>query len=252
MGGLPYLTPLRITWGGHSAIAYKRDIGFGGGPIDGLPRVIDLWWELAGRLGIPYEDGLWSGPVRIERPPDNRRRQRPRSGRPRRSAGADRAAGRRSRTRPRARRRRSTACPRRSRRADHPRRPRPAAAERPRRRARRRAARGQGDHRRRQPDRRQAVHCTAAATACRCPRSRPTYDCSSSVEHLLYGAGLLPGRLRRRRRGRSSRSARPGRGSGSRCTRTPTTCSCTSPGCAGTRTTPPGPATGAPGSAGIR
>ena len=69
MGGLPYLTPLRITWGGHSAIAYKRDIGFGGGPIDGLPRVLDLWWELAGRLGIPYEDGLWSGPVQIERPP---------------------------------------------------------------------------------------------------------------------------------------------------------------------------------------
>jgi len=69
MGGLPYLTPLRITWGNRSAIAYKRDIGLGGGPIDGLPRVIDLWWELAGRLGIPYHEGLWSGPVRIERPP---------------------------------------------------------------------------------------------------------------------------------------------------------------------------------------
>ena len=70
MGGLPYLTPLRITWGSRSAIAYKRDIGLGGGPIDGLPRVLDLWWELAARLGIPYEDGLWSGPVRIERPPE--------------------------------------------------------------------------------------------------------------------------------------------------------------------------------------
>ena len=69
MGGLPYLTPLRITWGSRSAIAYKRDIGLGGGPIDGLPRVLDLWWELAGRLGIPYQDGLWSGPVQIERPP---------------------------------------------------------------------------------------------------------------------------------------------------------------------------------------
>jgi cell wall-associated NlpC family hydrolase len=69
MGGLPYGTPLRITWGGHSAIAYKRDIGLGGGPIAGYPRVIDLWWELATRLGIPYEDGAWSGPVRIERPP---------------------------------------------------------------------------------------------------------------------------------------------------------------------------------------
>ena len=70
MGGLPYLTPLRISWGARSAIAYKRDIGLGGGPVDGLPRVVDLWWELAGRLGIPYDDGLWSGPVRIERPPD--------------------------------------------------------------------------------------------------------------------------------------------------------------------------------------
>jgi hypothetical protein len=66
MGGLPYMTPLRVTWGAHSAIAYKRDIGFGGGPIAGLPRVIDLWWQFAVRLGIPYP---WAGPVRIERPP---------------------------------------------------------------------------------------------------------------------------------------------------------------------------------------
>ena len=70
MGGLPYMTPLRITWEAHSAIAYKRDFGFGGGPVAGLPRVIDLWWRLAVALRIPYQDGLWSGPVRIERPPD--------------------------------------------------------------------------------------------------------------------------------------------------------------------------------------
>jgi hypothetical protein len=69
MGGLPYMTPLRITWGGRSAVAYKRDFGFGGGPVDGLPRVIDLWWQLAGGLGIPYADGTWSGPVQISRPP---------------------------------------------------------------------------------------------------------------------------------------------------------------------------------------
>src|SRR5690349_4391475 len=49
IGGLPYLTPLRITWGGRSAIAYKRDIGLGGGPVGGLPREIDLWWLLADR-----------------------------------------------------------------------------------------------------------------------------------------------------------------------------------------------------------
>ncbi|HET9719091.1 MAG TPA: hypothetical protein VFP55_03345 [Solirubrobacteraceae bacterium] len=69
MGGLPYNTPLRITWVRHSVIAYKRDIGLGGGPIDGYPRVIDLWWELARRLGIPYEHGDWSGPVQVARTP---------------------------------------------------------------------------------------------------------------------------------------------------------------------------------------
>jgi hypothetical protein len=69
MGGLAYMTPLRITWAGASAIAYKRDFGLGGGPVAGHPRVIDLWWQLAGRLQIPYEDGLWSGAVRVERPP---------------------------------------------------------------------------------------------------------------------------------------------------------------------------------------
>ena len=69
MGGLPYMTPLRVTWDGHSAIAYKRDFGLGGGPVDGLARVIDLWWQFAGALDIPYEDGQWSGPVRIARPP---------------------------------------------------------------------------------------------------------------------------------------------------------------------------------------
>jgi cell wall-associated NlpC family hydrolase len=68
MGGLPYGTPLRIslpTHPGDSVIAYKQDIGLGGGPVDGHPRVIDLWWQLAGRLGIPYEDGMWSGTVKI-------------------------------------------------------------------------------------------------------------------------------------------------------------------------------------------
>ncbi len=69
MGGLPYRTPLRITWGDRSVIAYKRDIGLGGGPVDGLPRAIDLWWQLAGALRIPYEDGGWSGAVRVQRPP---------------------------------------------------------------------------------------------------------------------------------------------------------------------------------------
>lgn len=69
MGGLAYMTPLRVAWGGHAAIAYKRDFGLGGGPVAGLPRVIDLWWRLAGALRIPYEDGRWSGAVTVARAP---------------------------------------------------------------------------------------------------------------------------------------------------------------------------------------
>jgi hypothetical protein len=69
MGGLPYMTPLRISWGTRSGIAYKRDFGLGGGPVAGRPRVIDLWWQFAGTLGIPYERGLWSGAVHVARPP---------------------------------------------------------------------------------------------------------------------------------------------------------------------------------------
>ncbi len=69
LGGLPYMTPLRVTWGSRSAIAYKRDFGFGGGAIGGLPRAIDLWWQFSTSLGIPYENGLWSGPVRLDRAP---------------------------------------------------------------------------------------------------------------------------------------------------------------------------------------
>jgi hypothetical protein len=65
LGGLPYGTPLQITAGSRSAVAYKEDIGLGGGPIDGHPRAIDLWWRLARRLGIPYEDGRWSGTVTV-------------------------------------------------------------------------------------------------------------------------------------------------------------------------------------------
>ena len=69
MGGLPYLTPLRVTWNGRSAVAYKRDFGLGGAPVDGLPRAIDLWWQFAAALRIPYLDGRWSGAVQISRPP---------------------------------------------------------------------------------------------------------------------------------------------------------------------------------------
>ena len=149
MGGLPYMTPLRITWGGHSAIAYKRDFGLGGGPVDGLPRVIDLWWQFAGALGIPYERRRCGrGRCGSQRPPApgpatcwpdavatpssggvrraNRSARRLRAGRP--PAGP---ARRRARAR--------------------------AAARRSGGGARGRSRRGQGNHRGRQPDRRQAV-----------------------------------------------------------------------------------------------
>ena len=65
LGGLAYGTPLAISSDGRSVVAYKRDIGLGGGPIDGYPREIDLWWELARSLGIPYEHGRWAGTVQI-------------------------------------------------------------------------------------------------------------------------------------------------------------------------------------------
>ncbi len=183
MGGLPYMTPLRITWGNRSAIAYKRDFGFGGGPVAGLPRVIDLWWELAGSLGIPYENGLWSGPVRIERPPDT---------------GAGNLLGQSAEQAPTL----VTA---------------PAGAEDP-------AACGpgsptgvpltSGDRAQLLPDGLAAAPADAPVAVKQMiaagnqivgkpylyggghglPLSAvaPAYDCSSSVEHLLYGAGLLP------------------------------------------------------------
>ncbi len=65
LGGLAYGTPLQISAGRRTVIAYKQDIGLGGGPIDGRPRAIDLWWQLARSLGIPYDDGRWSGTVRV-------------------------------------------------------------------------------------------------------------------------------------------------------------------------------------------
>jgi cell wall-associated NlpC family hydrolase len=183
MGGLPYETPLRITYGASSAIAYKRDIGFGGAPIDGLPRVLDLWWELAGRLGIPYEDGLWSGPVRIERPPP---------------AGAGNVLGQSASATP------SLVEP--SAAAQDPGTCAPASVE--------GVPTTSAAHAQLLADGLAAAPATAPPAVQQIiaagnqivgkpyayggghglPLSEiaPTYDCSSSVEHLLYGGGLLP------------------------------------------------------------
>jgi len=183
MGGLPYMTPLRVTWGSHSAIAYKRDIGLGGGPIDGLPRVLDLWWELAGRLGIPYDDGLWSGPVGVERPPP---------------AGAGNVLGQNATG--------STSLTAASSAAEDPATCDPVTPA--------GVPITSGDHAQLLPnglaaapaDAPPAVQGIVAAGnqivgkpyevggGHGLPLSEvaPTYDCSSSVEHLLYGGGLLP------------------------------------------------------------
>ena len=184
MGGLPYLTPLRISWGARSAIAYKRDIGLGGGPIDGLPRVLDLWWELAGRLGIPYESGLWSGPVEIERPPPagagdvlGQATAAP--------AGADRpryglpgSGHLRSQTWSRESRSPAPATRRCSRTASPPHRPdAPPAVK---------GMIAAGNQIAGKP------YLVGGGHGLPLSAIAPAYDCSSSVEHLLYGGGLLP------------------------------------------------------------
>jgi cell wall-associated NlpC family hydrolase len=183
MGGLPYLTPLRITWGTRSVIAYKRDIGLGGGPIDGLARVLDLWWELAGRLGIPYEGGLWSGPVRVERPPEagagnllgqapqdtlgllpsSTAQQDPASCAPTPAEGVPVASGDHAQLL----RNGLAAAP-----ADAP----PAIEE----------IIAAGNQIVGKPYLYGGGHGLSLSDIA------PAYDCSSSVEHLLYGAGLLP------------------------------------------------------------
>jgi cell wall-associated NlpC family hydrolase len=183
IGGLPYLTPLRITWDGRSAIAYKRDFGLGGGPVGGLPRAIDLWWLLAERLGIPYDDGRWSGPVRIERVapagaaaivgnapedaepsnPAGTAAQDPATCAPTSLAGVPTTPGERARLLPNG----LAAAP-----AGAPR----AIAE----------IIAAGNQIVGKPYVYGAGHGVALSAIA------PAYDCSSSVEHLLYGARLVP------------------------------------------------------------
>ena len=91
MGGLPYMTPLRITWAAHpdhSAIAYKRDFGFGGPPVAGLPRVIDLWWEFASRPRDSVRARALVGAGADRAPARDGRVEPARPGRRRRSADA--------------------------------------------------------------------------------------------------------------------------------------------------------------------
>ena len=185
LGGLPYMTPLRITYRRRSTIAYKRDFGFGGGPVDGLPRVIDLWWQLAVALRIPYEGGLWSGPVRIERPPgsgsssvlgQSAAQAVSTASQPARGAGPQNTAcgagsptgvpltsGQRARLLPDG----LAAAP-----ADAP-----AAVK---------GMIGAGNQIVGKP------YLVGGGHGIPLSQVAPSYDCSSSVEHLLYGGGLLP------------------------------------------------------------
>lgn len=62
MGGLPYMTPLRVTYGSKSAVLKKRDVGKGGDAVQGKTRAIDIWWAAAADLGFA---GI--GLVKVER-----------------------------------------------------------------------------------------------------------------------------------------------------------------------------------------
>jgi hypothetical protein len=177
IGGLPYLTPLRITWAGRTAMAYKRDFGLGGAPVSGLPRAIDLWWQLAARLGIPYDAGRWSGPVRIERvtPPGaaaivgdlpgeaSEAAPDPATCAPTSLTGVPTTPGERARLLPNGLAAAPTGAPR-------------AVAE----------IIAAGNQIAGKPYVYGAGHGVALSVIA------PAYDCSSSVEHLLYGARLVP------------------------------------------------------------
>ena len=153
MGGLPYMTPLRITWGSARRSPTSATSG------SGAARSTDC--RACSTCGGSSPAGSASrtrtGCGRARCGSSGRRRRAPATcwGRPRR----------RDRRRPAADRRRSTAAQDPAACAPAPaegvpldgRPARAAAAERARRGAGGRPARGQGDHRRRQPDRRQAV-----------------------------------------------------------------------------------------------
>lgn len=56
LGGLPYMTALRVSRGGRALVLYKRDIGFGQGAntLGGHPARIDVYQPAAAKLGISY------------------------------------------------------------------------------------------------------------------------------------------------------------------------------------------------------
>ncbi len=163
---------LQITVGRRSVIAYKQDIGLGGGPIDGHPRAIDLWWELAAQPRHPLRARALVGHGQIASVSADCVGAGGAGGG--QSAGAGATAGERAAS---------------DRTGSGP--TRDAARRRLGGRAALGSGRRQGDHRRRQPDRRQAVRLRRGH-GLPLDMIAPYYDCSSSVAHLLYGGGLLP------------------------------------------------------------
>lgn len=66
LGGLKFGTPLKISRGGRSIVAYKEDIGLGGADVAGHNRAIDLWYNAATALGVVGSSSpAWLGTVRV-------------------------------------------------------------------------------------------------------------------------------------------------------------------------------------------
>lgn len=52
LGNLPSGTKVEISYQGRCVVAEKRDVGQGGGPVNGYPRALDLWWQTARSLNF--------------------------------------------------------------------------------------------------------------------------------------------------------------------------------------------------------
>ena len=49
---LPYGARIRVLYRGRKITLVHRDIGFGGSPVGGFPRSLDIWHRAAARLHI--------------------------------------------------------------------------------------------------------------------------------------------------------------------------------------------------------
>lgn len=53
LGGLPYMTPITVSYNGKSKTLFKRDVGGGGPGLGGHARAVDIWYKSAQELGLP-------------------------------------------------------------------------------------------------------------------------------------------------------------------------------------------------------